>query len=70
MNDKITKIHGDKPWIGVPIYSFPNIELRPMPKIVSAKPVAIWLDIKNNTNIANSPDITMPDRIENKNAKK
>ena len=37
------------PVIGVPIYCFPIIELKPIPKIVKARPVATWLDIKIKT---------------------
>ena len=39
--EKITKNQGDKPSIGVPIQFFPIIELKPIPNIVKANPVAI-----------------------------
>ena len=46
------------------------VELKPIPNIVKANPVAIWLDIKIKTKKANNEDIITPDKIENVKAKK
>ena len=50
--------------MGVPTNFLTSIALKPIPKIVNANPVAIWLVIRFKTRKANIPDKITPDIID------
>ena len=56
--------------MGVPLNFLPSIALNPIPKIVRARPVAIWFVNKFKTKKAKINDKTMPEKIDAKKEKK
>ena len=56
--------------MGVPLNFLPSIALNPIPKIVRAKPVAIWLVNKFKTKKAKIRDKIIPEMMDAKKEKK